>query len=388
MNAPLQHRFSQVFLSSQLGVSASKVYATRRKQLLSELSSLCLFAGVPMAPGAEHPWAYTFDRRVQEPAFLYLTGVNQPGAFLALDPFARNPRQREVLFLPERRLDREFWDGAMLGVSDPKDSNMAQMRSLTGFSEILPATEFWDWLRKRLPAMRRHRHLMAFWHEYPTMTGKTHSLTTDSTAQFRDRLQAFLRQESPQMELRCVAPLHLRQRLSLDPKRLAMARSAQRCTREAFFDLLSSLTTHDNERTVLVQLESFMRAQGDDGLAFPTIVAGGDNACTLHYIKCDEPLRQNRLLLLDFGMRCGSLCSDISRTLPLSGKFNPLQRLLYQIVLDTQKFHQSQVRAGKKLRELNANAWAYMEHLLSERFLNLGGVARRAYPGERGPHGI
>jgi Xaa-Pro aminopeptidase len=176
-----------------------------------------------------------------------------------------------------------------------------------------------------------------------------------------------------------------------------MAKQVQVWTKQAFETTLRDLHTMQNERDVAASLEYEFRKRSDDGLAFPTIVASGDNACTLHYAKCDEGLMNGRLLLLDFGVRHGSLCSDISRTVPIGGKFNPLQRLLYQIVLDTQAFHQNQVKPGKTLRELNLKAWEYLEELLRVRFLAKGGQMQRQYPRQpldpskpfsKGPHGI
>lgn len=395
---PLQRKYAQVFQSSGLDAKACATYAQRRDSLLSHLSSLCLFSGVPRIPGSEETWTNSFVRQVQDPAFLFLTGVNQPGAFLAMDPLARKPEDRQVLFLPEKQPDREFWDGAMLGLPAKEDAKVLQeMQELTGFSRILRSQDFWGWVRDRLPRLRRD-HAFAFWHEYTD--GETHKKKTreeDHNALFRNKLQVTMRRLVPNMELRSVAPLHMHLRLCLDSLRIKMAKTAQVWTRECFVSTLKSLKDCRSERDVVARIDYEFRQRSDDGLAFPTIVAGGDNACVLHYGKCDEPLQQGRLLLLDFGVRHGSLCSDVSRTVPIGGRFNPLQRLLYQIVLDTQIFHQSQVRPGRTLRQLNLQSWEYLEELLRERFLAKGGVMQRQYPRlpadpnkpySKGPHGI
>lgn len=394
----LQRKYAQVFQSVGLESSAVSVYAQRRSTLLSNLSSLCLFSGVPRIPGSEETWTYSFQRQIQDPAFLFLTGVNQPGAFLALDPLTKKLDEREILFLPDKIPDREFWDGAMLGLPAKDDSQaLAEMQILTGFKCILHAKDFWGWVRGRLPKLRRD-HVFAFWHEYTdSETHKKKVRDEDHNALFRDRLRTSMRRLVPNMELRTVAPLHMHHRLCLDKPRIRMAKQAQDWTKIAFESTLRALPTLDTERNVAAHLEWEFRKCSDDGLAFPTIVACGENACTLHYAKCDEPLQKGRLLLLDFGVRYGSLCSDISRTVPVSGVFNPLQRLLYQIVLDTQEFHQSQIKPGKTLRQLNLLAWEYLEELLRERFLAKGGEMRRQYPRlpedlskpySKGPHGI
>ncbi len=399
--APLG-KYSQVFLSSQLGSKASLAYSERRKRLLENLSSLCLFSGVERSPGTEHVWAYHADRRIQDPAVLFLTGINQAGVFLALDPLATDPADREILFLPERDPSREFWDGTMLGLvrGAGEPASLAEMQALTGFTQIKPARVFWVWLRNRLPKIRRN-HIFAFWHDYTDPISQTHlSNKTDHNWQFQLKVSSLLKRVCPMAELRSVASLHMHLRIPLDRARIQMVRVAEAATLQAFASVLRNLATLSNEREVQALIDSEMRRQSDDGLAFPTIVACGDNACTLHYSKCDEPLQAGRLLLLDFGVRVGSLCSDVSRTIPVGGVFNPLQRLLYQIVLDTQAFHQGNIRPGLTIRELNVIAWNHLEDLLRTRFLAKGGQMRRQYPRlpsnpedprrptSLGPHGI
>ena len=393
-------RYSQVFQSSLVGGKARALYAARRHTLLDGLSSLCVFPGVERLPGTEETWTYGFDRHVQEPSFRFLTGINQAGAILVLDPLAQ-ASEREVLFLPAKNPEREFWDGMKLGLNPGDEASLLEMQALTGIQAILPVTQFWSWLSVRLPRLRRD-HVFAFWSEYfDSSTKKIRRVTTDQAWAFRTKLAGWLRRHAPQTELRCVAALHMHHRVRLEPVRIRMARTANDWTEAAFRKVLSELPTMENEREVVARLEGLMRAKSDDGIAFPTIVACGANACTLHYQKCDESLQAGKLLLLDFGVRCGSVCSDVSRTVPVGGRYNPLQRLLYQIVLDTQRFHQAQVKPGRTIRELNLAAWEHLEGLLRDRFLAKGGQMRRSYPRplpakeidpvhpqSKGPHGI
>ena len=401
MESALSRKYSQVFQSAHLGADPRRVYSARRQALLGNLSSLCLFAGVERVPGSEEVWAYNYERRIQDPAFLFLTGVNQPGAFLVLDPLSRDPDMREILFLPEKNPSREFWEGAMLGISaaDPAAS-IRELIALTGVRSVLPARQFWGWIRKRVAEIHRD-HIFGFWHEYTD--GQTHKLRQikdDHNWAFRTKLATVLQKVAPNIALQSVAPLHLHHRMALDRHRIVAARKAQEITGQAFRNVLAKLTSLPSERSVAALLEYEMLQHTNDGLAFPTIVASGKNACILHYSKCDEPLEKDRLVLLDFGMRVGSLCSDISRTVPANGTFNPLQRLLYQIVLDTQLFHQASVKPGKTLRQLNLASWDFLEEQLRLRFLSKGGQMRRQYPMlskapvdpqrplSKGPHGI
>jgi Xaa-Pro aminopeptidase len=86
-----------------------------------------------------------------------------------------------------------------------------------------------------------------------------------------------------------------------------------------------------------------------DGLravAYPSIVAGGKNACVLHYIENKDKLRKGDLLLIDAGVECDHYAADITRTFPISGKFSEPQRQLYQLVLDAQAAALEQIQPG------------------------------------------
>ena len=89
---------------------------------------------------------------------------------------------------------------------------------------------------------------------------------------------------------------------------------------------------------------------------------------------------------MDFGVRAGTQHSDISRTVPVNGKFNSLQKILYSIVLDAQKFHQKNVKPGVKLADLDPMVWNFIWDALQERFVSKGGKFKLLY--DRRPHGV
>ena len=216
MDYALLRKYSQVFQSAHLGADCRRVYAARRQALLCNLSSVCFFAGVERAPGSEEVWAYNYERRIQDPAFLYLTGVNQPGAFLVLDPLSREPEAREILFLPEKNPSREFWEGALLGLS-PADSgeSLRELTELTGFKTIYPARQFWTWVRKRISEIHRD-NVFGFWHEYTdAQTHRVRQVKDDHNWAFRTRLSAIVRKGAPHITLQSVASLHFHHRLRL-----------------------------------------------------------------------------------------------------------------------------------------------------------------------------
>lgn len=370
------NRYSQVFLEPS-GASP-EIYRSRRMSLLGKLESIGVFAGIERDPGSEEVFASTWTRFVQDPAFLFLTGVNQAGCKLLLDPFAENAREREVLFLPAKDANKEFWTGAKLAYSE---EGLDEMRRLTGFETILPESEFWNYLSRKVE-VRRPEFLEAFYLEFLS-EGKLRSVTCDHNANFAAELKCRF---EPGTEIRSLAGKHFAQRVVLDSLRIKDVRRAESVSKEAFVELLGNLKNMKSERDAGLFLDYRMQVRSDGDLAFPTIVANGKNACCLHYVKKDEPLEPGKLLLLDFGVRIGTQHSDISRTVPVNGRFNPLQKILYSIVLDAQKLHAQNVKPGAKLADLDLLVWDFIENALSERFCSLGGKCRLLY--EKRPHGV
>lgn len=92
-----------------------------------------------------------------------------------------------------------------------------------------------------------------------------------------------------------------------------------------------------NEGQVEAMMEAFMKDSGASGVAYNSIVGGGDNATILHYVENNMPLKDGDLILIDAGAEYHGYASDITRTFPVNGKYSPAQREIYDVVLDVQK---------------------------------------------------
>lgn len=367
----LAEAYSQVFISSK-NYDSKAIYAKRRREFMRKMDSFCVFAGMPREPGCEEAFVQTWTRMVQEPAFLYLTGVNQAGCTLVLDP----RKKRAVLFVPQKDPFKEFWVGKRLGIAGKGD----EVSKITGIKDVRPANELWgfiDSLAKEYSTGKNAKdHAYAYFFE---------KFQGDHNRTLRSNLQARLRKFT--MTVKSCAGKHFEQRLVLEEERVGEARKAQAITDKAFRALLARMNTIKDERQLMLYLNYQMQQGSDGDLAFPTIVAGGANACCLHYVKNDEPLRGGSLVLLDFGVRYGTLHSDISRTIPVSGKFNPLQALLYQIVLDSAKFYQKFVKPGVSLKEIGQKPWEFiMEQLETRLVQGFKGTYKLLY--DKRPHGV
>lgn len=359
--------YSQVFLSSTCYNSKS-LYRKRRKAMMKELDSFCVFAGMPLDPGGEEAFAQTFTRFMQEPAFLYLTGVNQASCYLLLDP----RDGAEILFVPYKDPFKEFWNGKRLGYLEGDDD----VAKVTGIADVRPVDELFDTIIERARKKPSCGHAYAYYFE---------KFPGDHNDAFRKEMRKALKGTG--VSLKSAASIHWKLRLPLEKERILDARKAQAVTDEAFRCVLASMSRLSDERQLGLMLDYEMQRRSDGDLAFPTIVAGGENACCLHYVKKDEALNKGKLVLLDFGVRVGTLHSDLSRTIPVGGKFNPLQKMLYEIVLDAQTEYQKFVRPGVSLKEIGMIPWDFIVDALDERLVKgAKGKYRLLY--DKRPHGV
>ena len=161
-------------------------------------------------------------------------------------------------------------------------------------------------------------------------------------------------------------------------------KKAQEKTNRAFKNTLSQLKTIKTEYELAGHLQGECLKESPYGLSFNPIVASEKNATVLHYISNHQAIKKNSLILLDFGIRWHSVQTDISRTIPANGTFNPLQALLYTIVLDTQKYVEAHVKAGISLMDLNELCWEYLNKELNSKIKEKGGSYQLDY--EINPH--
>lgn len=363
----LAKAYSQVFISSSK-YDSREIYRSRRRDLMKKLDSVCVFSGMQIDPGCEEAFVQTWTKFVQEPAFLFLTGVNQAGCYLLLDPGTKS----EILFVPKKDPFKEFWVGKRIGYLE----NDSEVSELTGFKDVRPVEEFFDVLRKFTTRKDAKKFVYAYFFE---------KFQGDHNWKFKEKLTKFLRPQNVKIE--SVADMHWALRLPLDAPRIDEAKRAQVATDKAFRALLEAMPTFKNERELGLFLDHDLLRNGDGDLAFPTIVASGANACCLHYAKKDEPLNKGELVLLDFGTRVGTLHSDISRTIPVGGKFNPLQKMLYEIVLDSATEYRKSVRPGVSLKEIGQIPWEYIMAELETRLVKgAKGSYKLLY--DKRPHGV
>lgn len=359
--------------------NSQKRYLSRRKALAEKAGHPILIFGVEKTPGDGNPWVYLDIRIYQEPLLMYLTGINQFKTALWLDPTSKT--HKEILFVAPKNPQLEFWEGIRFGTGTNKDIQL--IKQTTGIQNILPYDEWQNILTKRMK-LKDNASLGLLWHE--KLSEPTRLIHDTNQAAREKIIQIFKTNKWKQKRIQNIANMQWELRLPLDAADIVNTRIANIKTEVAFRTLLSNIHLIDNEMEARGFLDGCMQMQSPYGLSFPTIAASGKNATVLHYTKNDDDFGKDDLLLMDFGTRYMSMHADISRTFPINGKFNPLQKLLYQIVLDANLLIEKTARAGVTIKSLNEICWSFIETELKVRFTKLGGKAKLHY--KKAPHGV
>ncbi len=271
-------------------------------------------AVIPTAPehvrNRDSDYPYRFDSY-----FHYLTGFAEPEAVLVV---IAGRRPRSLLFCREKHPERETWDGFRHG---PQAA-----RTAFGFERAYPVAK----LDAVLPKLLEDRENLFF------------HLGADSV--WDARAVGWLNRVRAQVRNGVGAPGAIRDvRVLLDDMRLvkdageiALMRRAAEISAAAHVRAMQAVRPGAREYEIEAELLHEFRRHGAQAPAYPSIVAGGANACTLHYVANDAPLKDGDLLLIDAGCELDGYAADITRTFPVNGRFNPAQRDVYQLVLAAQ----------------------------------------------------
>jgi Xaa-Pro aminopeptidase len=289
-----------------VGAAASGEYHSRREALRKALPGgvIVLFGGVEPTGAV--------SRFFQEPNFYYLSGWNQPGARLLIDP------EREVLFLQQHDPEREKWTGLQPA---PSDENI---RELTGFDHVFGTERFEAELKSSLDKWE-----------------KVYSLGAEATG----RLRGF----APLRELQSAETALTRLRMEKSPEELGKLHAAIEATLAAHREAWRVAAPGKFEYEVAAAMQSVYFSRGCERDAYSPIVGSGPNSVYLHYDHNDRRMDRGEVLLMDVGAECAGYAADVTRTIPVSGKFTPRQRDIYDVVLGAQKAAIAAVRPGATL---------------------------------------
>jgi Xaa-Pro aminopeptidase len=249
----------------------------------------------------------------QNSDLFYLTGIGQEDTVLLLFPDAHEPNRREILLL--RRPDPllETWEGRKL--------TREEAREISGVAQV-------EWLPDFPPLFHRLMcECSSVWlnsNEHPRASVVVESRDARFAREARERY--------PLHEYRRLATLLRRLRAVKSGFEVALLREACEITEAGFRRVCRFVKPGVNEREVEAEFAHEFIRRGAQ-FAYDPIIAGGPNACALHYTRNDQPCRKGDLLLLDVGASHANYNADMTRTIPVGGRFTRRQRRVYDAVL-------------------------------------------------------
>ena len=298
-------------------------FGRRRRQLMRMMGKDSI-AILPAAPVRHRNSDVEYAYR-QESNFHYVTGFPEPEAVAVLMP--GRSQGEYVLFVRDRDPDREVWDGARAG---PEGATRQY-----GADDAFPVSDIDEILPGLLERRSRIYYTMGIHHDFDQrLVGWVNTL----------RSQARQGDQAPQ---EFVALDHLLHDMRLYKSRpeLEIMRQAATISVQAHLRAMRFCRPGLNEYHVEAEiLHEFLRHDAET--SYLPIVGSGRNSCVLHYRDNNCELKEGDLLLIDAGCELESYASDITRTIPVSGRYSPEQRAIYDVVREAQRAAIAKVRAG------------------------------------------
>jgi len=288
----------------------------------------------------------------------YLSGVEQEETLLLLAPDAVDPQHREILFLRQPNDHLRTWEGHKLGLEQAaKISGVQTVKWLSEFRSVF----------HQLMCEVEHVYLNSNEHRRALVEVETRDARFARDCQTRYPLHDYRRLARILHDVRVVK----------SPEEVTLIRRACQITRAGFLRALKVLRPGVNEADLEGELaREFIRRRAR--FAYPPIIASGANSCVLHYAQNDRPCRKGDVLLLDVGASYANYNADLTRTLPVNGRFTRRQRQVYKAVL---RVLRAMIRAavpGKLHRDWQKEAETLMQdELLRLRLLKPGEVRRQ-----------
>ncbi|MEM8830856.1 MAG: Xaa-Pro aminopeptidase [Cyanobacteria bacterium P01_G01_bin.19] len=305
-------------------------YRQRQQEIMSKIGGgTAIFRSAPLAT-MHNDVEYTYR---QESSFYYLTGFNEPEAVAVFAP--HHEEHKYILFVRPKDPAKETWTGYRCGVDAAKE--------IYGADEAYPIEE----LNEKLPqylvnADRIYYHL-----------GNDESFNNTIISHWQRLMRGYQKRGQAPLAIEDTRPLTFPMRLVKSPGEIAMMRQATKISAMAHNRAREVARPGMYEYQVQAEIEHIFRKEGGIGIAYPSIVASGENACILHYIENDRQMQDNELLLIDAGCSYGYYNGDITRTFPVGGKFTSEQKALYEIVLEAQLKAIAEVEPGKPYNEFH-----------------------------------
>jgi len=280
---------------------------------------------------------------------LYLSGVDQEESILVLFPNATNPAHREVLFLKETSDLIAVWEGEKLTKE-------------TAFLTSGIKTVYW---LQQFPTIFKQMMAEA---QGMYLNTNEHLRASTEVETREDRFIKQVKQDYPAHQVYKSAPIMHKIRSIKEAVELELMQRACKITEAGVRRLLGFIKPGVWEYEIEAELAHEFLRNRSKGFAYTPIVASGKNACVLHYIENNQQCQDGDVILLDVGAEYANYASDLTRCLPVNGRFTARQKAVYNAVLHVKNEAQKLLVPGTIMAEYHKKVGALME----EQLVNLG----------------
>ena len=295
---------------------SSHIYKKNRGKFMSRMkkNSFAVFNSNDIYPiGADSTFPFEQHRDI-----FYLTGIDQEETILLLSPQDKEIKNREILFVKETDKNIQIWEGPKLSKEDA--------RSISGIEKILWLDEFEPTL-KEITSQNNGVYL-----------NKNEHYRNNSETQTReDRFISKFKKEYPTHSVYRSNPILQHIRSIKDPLEINQIKKACDITEMGFRRILKFIKPGIWEYQIEAELLHEFISNRSKGFAYSPIIASGKNANILHYIKNNSQCKSGELILIDSAAEYGNYCSDLTRTIPVSGRYSVRQKAIYNAVLNVKR---------------------------------------------------
>ena len=315
----------------------------------------------------------------QDPNFYYLTGWREPHGVLVIfkdDQFDSDGSYNEIMYVRERNEYREMWDGRRLGIRGAKNMSFDRVKLRSEFIEnTIPIENFTNILNTNIRDDVRDfkddkYDLFDIQNKFQEIVNKKESdILGDLNKQFFSS---------------SINQIMSKLRQTKDPLEIELLTKAIRISALAQIEVMRAIHNDMTEREVQGIHEFIYRKYGAAHEGYNSIVGAGGNACVLHYVTNEDMDIKDKLILMDVGAEYRGYTADVTRTIPVNGKFNNEQKIIYDLVYKSQEEAIKEAIIGNSFNDIYLKSY----DIIAKGLIDLGIIddyreARKYYP-----HGV
>ena len=315
----------------------------------------------------------------QDPNFYYLTGWREPHGVLVIfkdDQFDSDGTYNEIMYVRERNEYREMWDGRRLGIKGAKKMSFDRVKLRSEFIEnTIPIENFSNILNTNIRDDVRDfkddkYDLFDIQNKFQEIVSKKESdILGDLNKQFFSS---------------SINQIMSKLRQTKDPEEIELLTKAIRISALAQIEVMRAIHNDMTEREVQGIHEFIYRKYGAAHEGYNSIVGAGGNACVLHYVTNEDMDIKDKLILMDVGAEYRGYTADVTRTIPVNGKFNNEQKIIYDLVYKSQEEAIKEAIIGNSFNDIYLKSY----DIIAKGLIDLGIIndyreARKYYP-----HGV